>query len=145
MSILEYCEPRYFRAVHIFALFTFIKYPRKYYIVKITVIMQHSGKNIKNANINLREIANFRKYAKVYTRENIYVHSSLMSPVAFKKSPCGRVKLRGGGPSEAGPQWPLDYRKSMLAILGGNSYLSWFYDRGAIKGPPQTGTSKGLP
>ena len=30
------------------------------------------------------------------------------------------------------------------AILGGNSYLSWFYDRGAIKGPPHTGTSKGL-
>ena len=26
-------------------------------------------------------------------------------------------------------------------ILGGNSYLSWFYDRGAIKDP---GTSKGL-
>ena len=30
------------------------------------------------------------------------------------------------------------------AILGGNSYLSWFYDRGAIKGPPHTGTSEGL-
>ena len=29
-------------------------------------------------------------------------------------------------------------------ILGGNSYLSWFYDRGAIKGPPHTGTSEGL-
>ena len=29
-------------------------------------------------------------------------------------------------------------------ILGGNSYLSWFYDRGAIKGPPHTGISKGL-
>ena len=29
-------------------------------------------------------------------------------------------------------------------ILGGNFYLSWFYDRGAIKGPPHTGTSKGL-
>ena len=27
---LQYCERRYFRAVHIFALFAFIKYPRKY-------------------------------------------------------------------------------------------------------------------
>ena len=27
-------------------------------------------------------------------------------------------------------------------ILGGNSYLSWFYDRGAIKDPAHTGTSK---
>ena len=30
------------------------------------------------------------------------------------------------------------------AILGGNSYLSWFYDREAIKDPAHTGTSKGL-
>ena len=29
-------------------------------------------------------------------------------------------------------------------ILGGNSYLSWFYDKGAIKDPPHTGTSEGL-
>ena len=29
--------------------------------------------------------------------------------------------------------------------LGGNSYLSWFYDRGAIKDPAHTGTSKGPP
>ena len=29
-------------------------------------------------------------------------------------------------------------------ILVGNSYLSWFYDRGAIKDPAHTGTSKGL-
>ena len=29
-------------------------------------------------------------------------------------------------------------------ILGGNSYLSWFYDRGAIKDRAHTGTSKGL-
>ena len=29
-------------------------------------------------------------------------------------------------------------------ILGGNSYLSWFYDRGAIKDIAHTGTSKGL-
>ena len=29
-------------------------------------------------------------------------------------------------------------------ILGGDSYLSWFYDRGAIKDPAHTGTSKWL-
>ena len=29
-------------------------------------------------------------------------------------------------------------------ILGRNSYLSWFYDRGAIRDPVHTGTSKGL-
>ena len=29
-------------------------------------------------------------------------------------------------------------------ILGGNSHLSWFYDRWAIKDPTHTGTSKGL-
>ena len=29
-------------------------------------------------------------------------------------------------------------------ILGGNSYLIWFYDWGAIKDPAHTGTSKGL-
>ena len=29
-------------------------------------------------------------------------------------------------------------------ILGGNSHLSWFYDRGAIKDPAHTGTSKGM-
>ena len=31
------------------------------------------------------------------------------------------------------------------AILGENSYLSWFYDREAIKDRAHTGTSKGLP
>ena len=29
-------------------------------------------------------------------------------------------------------------------ILGGNSYLSWFYDREAIKDRAHTGTSKGV-
>ena len=37
--------------------------------------MLHIGNNIRNAKINLREIANFRKCAKIYTRENIYVYS----------------------------------------------------------------------
>ena len=30
-------------------------------------------------------------------------------------------------------------------ILGGNSHLSWFYDRVTIKDTAHTGTSKGLP
>ena len=30
-------------------------------------------------------------------------------------------------------------------ILGGNSYLSWFYDRVTMKDPAHTGTSKGIP
>ena len=45
----------------------------------------------------------------------------------------------------------LDNRKSTLkvglytpTILGRNFYLSWFYDRRAIKDPAHTGTSKGL-
>ena len=56
--------------------------------------------------------------------------------------------------SPYGYYW-LEHRKSTLArgsrwdyttptILGGNSYLSWFYDRGAITDPAHTGTSKGL-
>ena len=69
--------------VDTFALYAYIfsRYSRlsnireNMYIVKITFIVTHIGKNIKNANINQREIANFRKYAKIYTRENIYVHS----------------------------------------------------------------------
>ena len=42
------------------------------YIVKITFILPLKGNNTKNANINPREIANFRKCAKCFTRENIY-------------------------------------------------------------------------
>ena len=72
---LGYCERRYFRAVHIFALFAFIKCPRNIYIVKITFIMLHRGNSIKNPKINPCEIANFRKCAKFDTCENIYVHS----------------------------------------------------------------------
>ena len=48
------------------------------YIVKITCTIQQSGNNIKNTNINLHEIANFRKCAKIYTCENIYVHMNDM-------------------------------------------------------------------
>ena len=69
--------------VDMFALFIFSRYSRlsnireNMHIVKTTFIRPHRGKNIKNANINLCEIANFRKCAKINTRENIYVHSNL--------------------------------------------------------------------
>ena len=49
------------------------------YIVKITFIMPYIDNNIKNANINPRKIANFHKFAKRYTRENIYVHSNTIN------------------------------------------------------------------
>ena len=67
--------------VDIFALYIFSRYSRlsnireNMYIVKITYIMPHRGKNIKIANANPREIVDFRKCAKIYTCENIYVHS----------------------------------------------------------------------
>ena len=67
--------------VDIFALYIFSRYSRlsnvreNMYIVKITYIMLHRGNNMKNAKINPREIANFRKCAKIDTRENIQVHS----------------------------------------------------------------------
>ena len=68
--------------IDIFALYIFSRYSRllnvgeNIYIVKITFIMLHRGNNIKNAKINPPEIANFGKCAKIYTRENIYVHST---------------------------------------------------------------------
>ena len=66
--------------VDIFALYIFsraFKYPRKY--VKITCIMPHRGNNIKNANLSRREIPYFPKIAKMYTLENINVHSIYQS------------------------------------------------------------------
>ena len=69
--------------VDIFALYIFSRNSRlsnireNMYIVKITCIMAHRGKNIKIGNINLREIANFRKCTKIYTRENIYAYSTM--------------------------------------------------------------------
>ena len=37
--------------------------------------MPHRGNNSKNAILSHREIANFRKFTKIYTCKNIYVHS----------------------------------------------------------------------
>ena len=56
--------------VDIFVLYIFSRLSNireNMYIVKILVIVPHRGKNIKNANINLREIANFRECAKIST------------------------------------------------------------------------------
>ena len=44
------------------------------YNVKISLTMPYRASNIKNANLNPREIANFLKVAKMYTRENITVY-----------------------------------------------------------------------
>ena len=46
------------------------------YSVKITFIMPRRVNNIKHANLNSRKIAYFIKFAKLYTRGNIYIHSN---------------------------------------------------------------------
>ena len=73
--------------VDIFALYIFSRYSRNVrenmYIVKITFIMLHRGNYIKNAKIKPHEIANLQKYAKIYTRENIYVHSILAAKMVI--------------------------------------------------------------
>ena len=45
------------------------------YSMKISITMSYSVKNIKNANLNPRENAYFLEFAKMYVRENVYVHS----------------------------------------------------------------------
>ena len=66
--------------VDIFALYIFLRYSRfsnfreNIYNLKTSYIMPHRSNIIKNANLSPREIANFRKFAKIYTRENIYIH-----------------------------------------------------------------------
>ena len=37
--------------------------------------MSFRGNLVKNANIYSHEIVNLRKFAKIYRRENIYIHS----------------------------------------------------------------------
>ena len=48
------------------------------------------------------------------------------------------------GPQEVHAGQGLKVGLYTPTILGGNSYLSWFYDRGAIKDTAHTRTSKGL-
>ena len=68
--------------VDIFTLYIFSSYSRishireNIYSVKITFIMPHRGSNIKNTNINQREMVNFSKCAKMYTRKKVYINSS---------------------------------------------------------------------
>ena len=46
------------------------------YNLKITCIMPFRGNIVnKNVNINPRELVNIRKITKIYTCENIYIHS----------------------------------------------------------------------
>ena len=49
-----------------------------------------------------------------------------------------------GGPRKVHASQGLNLGLHTPTILGGNSYLRWFYDRGAIKDLTHTGTSKGL-
>ena len=57
---------------------------------------------------------------------------------------------RGGWSRARGRPWEVHASQGLKVglytptILGGNSYLSWFHDRGAIIDPAHTGTSKGL-
>ena len=46
--------------------------------VKNTFIIAQRAKKTKDANFNPSEIANFVKYAKIYTRENIYAYSNIL-------------------------------------------------------------------
>ena len=58
------------------------------YNLKITCIMPYRGNNNnKNANLSPREIAIFRKIAKMYTRANIYVHSNQKSDICSSMHP----------------------------------------------------------
>ena len=52
------------------------------YNVKITLIMSFRGNIVKNANMNLREIVNFRKFAKKYTHKNMYIQSIYIHSIA---------------------------------------------------------------
>ena len=61
--------------LYIFTRYSRLSHVREKYIVKITLIMLHRGNDIKSAKINPCKIANFWKFAKMYARENIYVHS----------------------------------------------------------------------
>ena len=67
--------------VEIFALYIISHYSRFLYVhenmydIKITLIIPLIGNIVKNGNINPCEIVNIHKFANIYTRENIYIHS----------------------------------------------------------------------
>ena len=81
------------------------------YNLKITFVMSFRGNIVKNVNINPLEIVNFRKFAKIYTRENIYIHSStsalshqsallagindITSGITYRLIPCTKDSLVG--------------------------------------------------
>ena len=66
--------------------------------------MSYRVKNIKNANYSPREIAYFLKFAKMYTRENIYVHSNTGSFISCLQPPqCKPItSSRSSGHCETG-------------------------------------------
>ena len=63
--------------VEMFALYIFSRYSRfsnireNIYNLKFSYIMPHRTNIIKNANLSSREIANFCKFVKIYTREKV--------------------------------------------------------------------------
>ena len=69
--------------VEMFALYIFLSYSRlshihqNMYNIKISFTMPYRANiyKIKNANLYSREIDNFLKFAKIHTREHMYVHS----------------------------------------------------------------------
>ena len=78
--------------VEIFALYIFsrnshiLDIHKNMYIVKINCIRPHRD-NIKNANIDLREILIFGKLANMYTCENIYVLNITHAPLRGRAPP----------------------------------------------------------
>ena len=46
------------------------------YNMKIYFTMPYRANNIKTANLNPCEIAYFLKFANIFTRENVYIHSN---------------------------------------------------------------------
>ena len=55
----------------------FLNIHENMYTVKIPFMLAYRVIYSQNVNINPREIANFRRSVKIYTSENIYVHSNL--------------------------------------------------------------------
>ena len=85
--------------VEIFALYIFSGFSsfsiirENIYNLKINFIIPHRGNKTKNANLSPREIANFRKFAKIYTHENIFVHSVYIYACVCMIAPRRQCKL----------------------------------------------------
>ena len=63
-------------AMYMFSLNSrFLNIRKNMYTVKITFVISQRDRYAENANFDTREIAHFQKYAKIYTRENIYLYT----------------------------------------------------------------------